>query len=68
MLQVLRSRSMSSTGLQRVAIAQITWSMSVGSTSSSTAMIHFVKYAPPGHLRGERQHLRRMARDSAVRG
>ena len=41
-LQVLRSTSMSSIGLQRLLIAQITWSISVGSISSSTAMIHLV--------------------------
>src|SRR5438876_8203566 len=46
---VLRSMSMSSTGLQRVDIAQSTWLMFDGSTSSSTATIHFAKYAPPGH-------------------
>ena len=33
---------MSSAGLQRVDIAQSTWLMFDGSTSSSTAMIHFV--------------------------
>src|SRR2546428_13143549 len=46
---VLRSMSMSSTGLQRVAIAHSTWLMFEGSTSSSTATIHLAKYAPPGH-------------------
>src|SRR2546422_3426808 len=39
---------MSSAGLQRVDIAQSTWFMLEGSTSSSTAMIHLEKYAPPG--------------------
>ena len=40
---VWRRTSMSSAGLQRVDIAQSTWLMFDGSTSSSTAMIHFVK-------------------------